>query len=666
MKKRIVVVSKMVLALTIFGIAATLSPDSAMNSVLAEETINAQGDEQNLEQLKNQVLEKLHALAGGTGADQVFFERVSLTKEGQIQAYADVDTVIQNIQRESFRMDLIEEIRAQANRLYKENGLHREDSFVALYSHQRPESNLPSAIRYGFDEAKLTLSDIYSYQIEYLLNQYIKDENELVRNKQFILQHLQIYIPKLIDILEVQNEYNRVIRMFNAQGEEERKAEFEAFADEMNRSISATMQQIVWTDKETILTDIKKLETRILGTLLDSSGIEKGRQKLIELNQQYTTQIQSLPHIDSSADWNYHLEVQSDLENAKTVEEIDTIINQSQLNWQFFYKKLQEISQSLVQVNQLEKSLGGEGTTQFRIPSRFAEPIQVFPTSPEAPTVVSESGPFVASKETIRKRNLDVISQIWEVYYSATEEEFLKNQVVLDHILQLEERSIQIEKELVEAYNVRIDKINTLSTDVRRETWLKFIYPKDFYLIEVLHLPGNHWTSLDEIEKHKQTVLSWMTEFDSSLLTESNISEEKPNLDTNLPSESNRPSSESEVANTPTPQPSSKEKDTITPSKTIETNNIQAQNPPIQVGNDKNVKESLKMYSSNGDIRANASTQVANPTSRGVRSTQKGRVASKVLPKTGEESKNLKTIGFLTITLALLFVAYIRKQRNTV
>lgn len=666
MKKRIVVVSKMVLALTIFGIAATLSPDSAMNSVLAEETINAQGDEQNLEQLKNQVLEKLHALAGGTGADQVFFERVSLTKEGQIQAYADVDTVIQNIQRESFRMDLIEEIRAQANRLYKENGLHREDSFVALYSHQRPESNLPSAIRYGFDEAKLTLSDIYSYQIEYLLNQYIKDENELVRNKQFILQHLQIYIPKLIDILEVQNEYNRVIRMFNAQGEEERKAEFEAFADEMNRSISATMQQIIWTDKETILTDIKKLETRILGTLLDSSGIEKGRQKLIELNQQYTTQIQSLPHIDSSADWNYHLEVQSDLENAKTVEEIDTIINQSQLNWQFFYKKLQEISQSLVQVNQLEKSLGGEGTTQFRIPSRFAEPIQVFPTSPEAPTVVSESGPFVASKETIRKRNLDVISQIWEVYYSATEEEFLKNQVVLDHILQLEERSIQIEKELVEAYNVRIDKINTLSTDVRRETWLKFIYPKDFYLIEALHLPGNHWTSLDEIEKHKQTVLSWVTEFDASLSTESNISEEKPNLDSNLPSESNPSTSESEVANTPTPLPSSKEKDTITLSKIIETNKIQVQNPPIQVESNKNVKGSLKTYSSNGDVRANASTQVANPIAKGTGTTQKGKVRSKVLPKTGEESKNLKTIGFLTITLALLFVAYIRKQRNTV
>lgn len=666
MKKRIVVISKMVLALTVFGIAATLSPDSAMNSVLAEETINAQGDEQNLEQLKNQVLEKLHALAGGTGADQVFFERVSLTKEGQIQAYADVDTVIQNIQRESFRMDLIEEIRAQANRLYKENGLHREDSFVALYSHQRPESNLPSAIRYGFDEAKLTLSDIYSYQIEYLLNQYIKDENELVRNKQFILQHLQNYIPKIKDVLEVQGEYNRVLRLFNAQDEGERKTEFEAFADEMVRDISTSLQQIIWTDKETILTDIKKLETRILGTLLDSSGIEKGRQKLIELNQQYTTQIQSLPHIDSSADWNYHLEVQSDLENAKTVEEIDTIINQSQLNWQFFYKKLQEISQSLVQVNQLEKSLGGEGTTQFRIPSRFAEPIQVLPTSPEAPTAVSESDPFIATKETIRKRNLGITSQILDVYYSATEEEFLKNQVVLDHTLQLEERSIQIEKELVEAYNVRIDKINTLSTDVRRETWLKFIYPKDFYLIEVLHLPGNNWTSLDEIEKHKQTVLSWMTEFDASLSTESSIPEEKPNPDTNLPSESNRPSSESEVATTPTPLPSSKEKDTLTPSKTIEMNKNQAQNPPTQVGNDKNVKESLKTYSSNGTVSAIASTKVTTPTSRGVRSTQKGRVASKVLPKTGEVSKNLKTIGFLTITLALLFVAYIRKQRNTV
>ncbi|HFI0306403.1 TPA: hypothetical protein ACGOVM_001477 [Streptococcus suis] len=666
MKKRIVVVSKMVLALTVFGIAATLSPDSAMNSVLAEETINAQGDEQNLEQLKNQVLEKLHALAGGTGADQVFFERVSLTKEGQIQAYADVDTVIQNIQRESFRMDLIEEIRAQANRLYKENGLHREDSFVALYSHQRPESNLPSAIRYGFEEVKLTFSDIYSYQIEYLLNQYIKDENELVRNKQFILQHLQNYIPKIKDVLEVQGEYNRVLRLFNAQDEGERKTEFEAFADEMVRDISTSLQQIIWTDKETILTDIKKLETRILGTQLDRSELEKAKQELEVLSQQYTAKIQALPHIDSTADWNYLTVSQSDLENAKTVEEINTIINQSQLNWQFFYKKLQEISQSLVQVNQLEKSLGGEGTTQFRIPSRFVEPIQVLPTSPEAPTAVSESDPFIATKETIRKRNLGITSQILDVYYSATEEEFLKNQVVLDHTLQLEERSIQIEKELVEAYNVRIDKINTLSTDVRRETWLKFIYPKDFYLIEVLHLPGNNWTSLDEIEKHKQTVLSWMTEFDASLSTESSIPEEKPNPDTNLPSESNRPSSESEVATTPTPLPSSKEKDTLTPSKTIEMNKNQAQNPPTQVGNDKNVKESLKTYSSNGTVSAIASTKVTTPTSRGVRSTQKGRVASKVLPKTGEVSKNLKTIGFLTITLALLFVAYIRKQRNTV
>ncbi len=666
MKKRIVVVSKMVLALTVFGIAATLSPDSAMNSVLAEETINAQGDEQNLEQLKNQVLEKLHALAGGTGADQVFFERVSLTKEGQIQAYADVDTVIQNIQRESFRMDLIEEIRAQANRLYKENGLHREDSFAALYSHQRPESNLPSTIRYGFDEAKLTLSDIYSYQLEGLLNQYIKDDNELIRNKQYILQHLQNYIPKIKDVLEVQGEYNRVLRLFNAQDEGERKTEFEAFADEMVRDISTSLQQIIWTDKETILTDIKKLETRILGTQLERSELEKAKQELEVLSQQYTAKIQALPHIDSTADWNYLTVSQSDLENAKTVEEIKSIIDNNQLSWQFFYKKLQEISKALIKINELEKSLGGEGTTTFRIPGQTAEAIVVPPSSPKNSTTVSISEDFVATKETVQKRNLDVMLQVWNIYYSATEEEFLKNQVVLDHTLQLEERSIQIEKELVEAYNVRIDKINTLSTDVRRETWLKFIYPKDFYLIEALHLPGNHWTSLDEIEKHKQTVLSWMTEFDASLSTGSNIPEEKPNSDSNLPSESNPQSSESEVVNTPTPLPSSKEKDTITPSKTIETNKIQAQNPPIQVESNKNVKGSLKTYSSNGDVRANASTQVANPIARGTSTTQTGKVTSKVLPKTGEESKNLKTIGFLIIALALQRVAFIRKQRNTV
>ncbi|HFU3704119.1 TPA: hypothetical protein ACGO7H_002031 [Streptococcus suis] len=664
MNKRMVVISNIVLILTSFGIVTASFSGEMANPVLAEEAIETQSSEQALVVLKDTVLEKLHALAGGTGADQVFFERVSLTKEGQIQVYADVDTVIQNIQRESFRMDLIEEIRTQANRLYKENGLHREDSFVALYSHQRPESNLPSAIRYGFEEVKLTFSDIYSYQIEYLLNQYIKDENELVRNKQFILQHLQNYIPKIKDVLEVQGEYNRVLRLFNAQDEGERKTEFEAFADEMVRDISTSLQQIIWSDKESILAKIQKFESRILGTQLERSELEKAKQELEELSQQYTTKIQALPHIDSTADWNYLTVSQSDLENAKTVEEIKSIIENNQLNWQFFYKKLQEISKALIKINELEKSLGGDGTTTFRIPGQTAEAIVVPPSSPKSSTTVSTSEDFVATKETVQKRNIDVMTQVWNIYYSATEEEFLKNQVILDQALHLEEKSIQVEHELVEEYNSRIDKINELSSSIRHETWIKFIYPKDFYLIEALHLTGNKWSNLDEIENHKQKVLAWMREFDVTFLTENNTPE--PKTDSNHSTDLKNTGSQSEVpSNTTTPQSSSGSTSAIS----TENNKNQTTNSSTQVGSNKNANEQGQQQTSQVTTSANANSQATNSSTnkstKGISQANKAKVTSKVLPKTGLESNNLNLLGILIIATAIQIVTLAKRRNDT-